>query len=255
MATSASQGGKETSGNRMGLGTWPRGGVLTGAPRERPCPALTFREGDTAWRGSKSCQDQVHFQDQGQGPRSPGGGASAEGGSGRRRGGEARRAHLKELGVAGAVLAGVRLGALWAPLQLLEAGGRVQVADVQLGEVELRKISAELLLPGHPTLRRQEGRRWSELSAARLMQGPSRSSQPVWALGCLFRRPILRRTPKKCKGGPHPLATVESTGAESGPGSANSPHTLLYIPQSLAQGAPLFSHQRCFVENFTTTCN
>lgn len=67
--------------------------------------------------------------------------------------------YLEELRVFGAVLDGFSLGVLRAPLQLLEAGGRVEVTGIQLGQVELGKVSAELLLPRCPTLRRQEGRR------------------------------------------------------------------------------------------------
>lgn len=69
------------------------------------------------------------------------------------------RSYLEKLLVVGAVLAGLGIGALGAPLQLPEAGGRVKVADIQLGEVKLWKVSAELLLLGPHTLRRQEGGR------------------------------------------------------------------------------------------------
>lgn len=69
------------------------------------------------------------------------------------------QAYLEELRVVGAVRAGFGLRALGAPLQLPEAGGRVEVTGIQLGEVELRKVSAELLVSGSHTLRRQRGRR------------------------------------------------------------------------------------------------
>lgn len=88
--------------------------------------------------------------------------------------------YLEELRVVGAVLAGLRIGALGAPRQLLEAGGRVEVAGVQLGEVQLWEVSAELLLPGPPTLRRQEGRKpvraelgWTPVGTLLLMMPPA----------------------------------------------------------------------------------
>lgn len=83
----------------------------------------------------------------------------ADRGAGTAMAAEAGRAYLEELRVVGAVLAGLSLRGLRAPLQLPKAGGRVKVAGVQLGEVELRKVSTELLLPRTPTLRRQEGNR------------------------------------------------------------------------------------------------
>lgn len=89
------------------------------------------------------------------------------------------RTYLQQLRVLGAVLAGFGLGALGAPLQLPKASGRVEVAGVQLGEVELWKVSAELLLPG-PHLRRQEGRRlvranlgWTQAGTLLLMMLPA----------------------------------------------------------------------------------
>lgn len=64
--------------------------------------------------------------------------------------------YLEELGVVGAVLAGVGLRVLPAPLQLAEAAGRVEVTGIQLGQINLREVRVEVLLAGHLILRREE---------------------------------------------------------------------------------------------------
>jgi len=57
--------------------------------------------------------------------------------------------YLEELGVVGAVLAGVGLRVLPAPLQLAEAACGVEVAGIQLGQVNLGEAGVEVLLAGH----------------------------------------------------------------------------------------------------------
>ena len=64
--------------------------------------------------------------------------------------------YLEELGVVGAVLAGVGLRVLPAPLQLAEAAGRVKVAGIQLRQINLGEVGVEVLLARHLVLGREE---------------------------------------------------------------------------------------------------
>lgn len=66
--------------------------------------------------------------------------------------------YLEELGVVGAVLAGVCLRVLPTPLQLAEAAGRVQVSGVQLGQIDLGEVGVEVLLSRHLILHRGKER-------------------------------------------------------------------------------------------------
>lgn len=82
--------------------------------------------------------------------------------------------YLEELGVVGAVLAGVGLRVLPAPLQLAEAAGRVQVAGVQLGQIDLGEVGVEVLLARHLILRTGKERNGvrPELRAAKAAASP-----------------------------------------------------------------------------------
>lgn len=80
--------------------------------------------------------------------------------------------YLEELRVVGAVLAGLGLGVLCAPLQLAKAAGRVEVAGIQLGQIDLGEVGVEVLLIRHLILGREESS--SERAAA--MHGVSLGS-------------------------------------------------------------------------------
>lgn len=92
--------------------------------------------------------------------------------------------YLEELRVIGAVLAGLSLRVLCAPLQLAKAAGRVEVTGIQLGQIDLREVGVEMLLIRHLVLGREESS--SECAAA--MQGVS--------LGSPHASPPLKHIPQ-----------------------------------------------------------
>lgn len=90
--------------------------------------------------------------------------------------------YLEELGVIGAVLAGLGLGVLRAPLQLAEAAGGVQVAGVQLGQIDLGEVGVEVLLARHLILQREE--KGGELTATPRHVELCRETPRLAATGC-----------------------------------------------------------------------